>query len=136
MFHLEVVRANIDDDSPQADDVAIRLGRKHMYRLGQWASGRVSPISPIKSTTLICKACICAKPGNRRGGPGASNKSWHIEGCVCAFRCCGNLRGEDRPRPVRRAVERVDSLRETVLRRGSQLRRFTISSHLDKNPEA
>ncbi|RCN29058.1 hypothetical protein ANCCAN_25187 [Ancylostoma caninum] len=44
--------------------------------------------------------------------------------CVCAFRCCGNLRSEDRPRPVRRAVERVDSLRETVLRRGSQLRRF------------
>ncbi|KJH51335.1 hypothetical protein DICVIV_02451 [Dictyocaulus viviparus] len=43
--------------------------------------------------------------------------------CVCAFRCCGNLRATDRPRPVRRAVERVDSLREIVLKRGSQLRR-------------
>ncbi|VDM60223.1 unnamed protein product [Angiostrongylus costaricensis] len=46
--------------------------------------------------------------------------------CVCAFRCCGNLRREHRPRPIRRAVERVDSLRETVLKGRSQLRRLKI----------
>uniref|UniRef100_A0A914ZW40 Uncharacterized protein n=1 Tax=Parascaris univalens TaxID=6257 RepID=A0A914ZW40_PARUN len=42
--------------------------------------------------------------------------------CVCAFRCCGNLRNEENEN-VRKAVQRVDSLRAEVIRRGSQLRR-------------
>uniref|UniRef100_A0A0M3IUK9 Uncharacterized protein n=1 Tax=Ascaris lumbricoides TaxID=6252 RepID=A0A0M3IUK9_ASCLU len=45
-----------------------------------------------------------------------------ISGCVCAFRCCGNLRNEENEN-VRKAVQRVDSLRAEVIRRGSQLRR-------------
>ncbi|CAJ0578500.1 unnamed protein product, partial [Mesorhabditis spiculigera] len=43
--------------------------------------------------------------------------------CVCAFRCCGNLKGDERPRGVLAAAHRVDSIRALVLRRGSQLRR-------------
>ncbi|KHN73299.1 hypothetical protein Tcan_06958 [Toxocara canis] len=55
--------------------------------------------------------------------------------CVCAFRCCGNLRNEESEN-VRKAVRRVDSLRAQVIRRGSQLRRsisrspkFSIREH-------
>ncbi|CAJ0941002.1 unnamed protein product, partial [Mesorhabditis belari] len=43
--------------------------------------------------------------------------------CVCAFRCCGNLKGDERPRGVLAAAHRVDSVRALVMRRGSQLRR-------------
>lgn len=42
--------------------------------------------------------------------------------CVCAFRCCGNMRA-DQPERLRKPLQRVDSLRAQVIRRGSQLRR-------------
>ncbi|CAI4232327.1 unnamed protein product [Auanema sp. JU1783] len=55
--------------------------------------------------------------------------------CVCAFRCCGNLRGDDWPRGVQRAVERVDSLRASVIRRGSSLQRsISRSPKFGNNP--
>ncbi|VDN52403.1 unnamed protein product [Dracunculus medinensis] len=42
--------------------------------------------------------------------------------CVCAFRCCGNLKPKQN-QGVQKAARRVDSLRAQVIRRGSQLRR-------------
>lgn len=42
-------------------------------------------------------------------------------GCVCAFRCCGNVKTRERRKSVERAM---DNLRNSVIRRGSQFRRF------------
>ncbi|VDK42379.1 unnamed protein product [Anisakis simplex] len=42
--------------------------------------------------------------------------------CVCAIRCCGNLRNGEHEN-VRKAVQRVGSIRAEVIRRGSQFRR-------------
>uniref|UniRef100_A0A914UJV9 Uncharacterized protein n=1 Tax=Plectus sambesii TaxID=2011161 RepID=A0A914UJV9_9BILA len=56
--------------------------------------------------------------------------------CVCAFRCCGNLRPPPDARSrVSKAVHRVDSLRAEVVRRGSQLRRsFSRSPKFAHHP--
>ncbi|CAI2348186.1 unnamed protein product [Caenorhabditis sp. 36 PRJEB53466] len=40
--------------------------------------------------------------------------------CVCAFRCCGNVKTRERRKSVERAM---DNLRNSVIRRGSQFRR-------------
>ncbi|TKR77064.1 hypothetical protein L596_018107 [Steinernema carpocapsae] len=44
--------------------------------------------------------------------------------CVCAFRCCGNLRNDTNANDdMTKSVQRMDSIRAQVIRRGSQLRR-------------
>ncbi|KAK0416259.1 hypothetical protein QR680_012383 [Steinernema hermaphroditum] len=44
--------------------------------------------------------------------------------CVCAFRCCGNLRNDSQENDeMYKSVQRMDSIRAQVVRRGSQLRR-------------
>ncbi|GMS90764.1 hypothetical protein PENTCL1PPCAC_12939, partial [Pristionchus entomophagus] len=43
--------------------------------------------------------------------------------CVCAFRCCGNLKSEDGSVAGNSYLGRVDSLRNSIVRRGSSLRR-------------
>ncbi|CAD6188481.1 unnamed protein product [Caenorhabditis auriculariae] len=50
--------------------------------------------------------------------------------CVCAFRCCGNVR-QDRRKSVERAV---DTLRASVIRRSGQLRRSISRSPKTVNP--
>ncbi|PAV57020.1 hypothetical protein WR25_26097 [Diploscapter pachys] len=35
--------------------------------------------------------------------------------CVCAFRCCGNMKADRRPKHVQRTIERVDSLKAVVI---------------------
>ncbi|XGW18557.1 hypothetical protein V3C99_002847 [Haemonchus contortus] len=37
--------------------------------------------------------------------------------CVCAFRCCGNLRGEDRPRPIHQSLTKVSEQPESIFLR-------------------
>ncbi|CAB3402407.1 unnamed protein product [Caenorhabditis bovis] len=51
--------------------------------------------------------------------------------CVCAFRCCGNVRQRERRKSVERAV---DNLRNSVIRRGDQLRRSISRSPKMLNP--
>ncbi|CAI5446001.1 unnamed protein product [Caenorhabditis angaria] len=51
--------------------------------------------------------------------------------CVCAFRCCGNVRTRERRKSVERAV---DNLRNSVIRRGSQFRRSISRSPKMLNP--
>lgn len=51
--------------------------------------------------------------------------------CVCAFRCCGNIRSQERRKSVERAV---DNLRASVVRRGSQFRRSISRSPKAINP--
>lgn len=49
-------------------------------------------------------------------------RSFWILGCVCAFRCCGNLR-PDGDTTLGQTFESVDTLKSEVIKRGSLLRR-------------
>ncbi|EFO23247.1 hypothetical protein LOAG_05236 [Loa loa] len=42
--------------------------------------------------------------------------------CVCAFRCCGNMRSDQSDR-LGKSLQRIDSLRNQIIRHGTQLRR-------------
>ncbi|VDM12615.1 unnamed protein product [Wuchereria bancrofti] len=42
--------------------------------------------------------------------------------CVCAFRCCGNMRSDQSDR-FGKSLQRIDSLRAQIIRHGTQLRR-------------
>uniref|UniRef100_A0A915Q2Q6 Uncharacterized protein n=1 Tax=Setaria digitata TaxID=48799 RepID=A0A915Q2Q6_9BILA len=42
--------------------------------------------------------------------------------CVCAFRCCGNMRAEQSEH-LGKSLQRIDSLRAQIIRHGTQIRR-------------
>lgn len=55
-------------------------------------------------------------------------------GCVCAFRCCGNLNPLP-DTPLGQAIQRVDNIKAEVIRRGSIIRRsFSKSPKFPRRP--
>jgi len=57
-----------------------------------------------------------------------------ISGCVCAFRCCGNLNPLP-DTPLGQAIQRVDNIKAEVIRRGSMIRRsFSKSPKFPRRP--